>query len=416
MATKTGLLLSKTVRDEARSLGKVDGSALLSVVIESLKKSPQFKLPFLQRGAFLKNILEDEDSKDRLQQLVCLFAEDYSQLFLEGKRVPASVRYCLFQIRWLQRVRLVVERGERALADAQCDGDDNDVLDERGTSMAKHVTILLLLAYGSEPVESRSVLAVFHTIAREVYMYQQTRASSISTAATSTTAENERQDEEDEVNFSAPVDSDDTLYRICGAQMHRMIEVRKSKLKAHGGASSKLMSELQFLGQLVMSKEEKEKFLPLPLKSTERGGHTFPKLCMLPFMQRIVTQVKAEITDEAFKRYGENLFKVKQHLIICSLMIKLLVIKFLSTILQVTETKLQCDRCLFECFLRSCSAATTDQFPEEVKQACAVELVSKITNCCKKDWDVTRKRQQQHLHGNATTLNLRDILKAHVAK
>ena len=76
-------------------------------------------------------MLEDKDPKDRLQQLVCLFAEDYSQLLLEGKHVPASVRYCSFQIRWLQRVRSVVEQGERALADAQCDNDDN-VLDKRG--------------------------------------------------------------------------------------------------------------------------------------------------------------------------------------------------------------------------------------------------------------------------------------------
>ena len=86
MATKTGSLLSKTARDEARLLEKVDGSVLLSVVVHvALKKSPQFKLPFLQHGAFLKNILEDKDSKDRLQQIMCLFAEDYSQLFLEGK-------------------------------------------------------------------------------------------------------------------------------------------------------------------------------------------------------------------------------------------------------------------------------------------------------------------------------------------
>ena len=57
----------------------------------------------------------------------------------------------------------------------------------------------------------------------------------------------------------------------------------------------------------------------------------FPKLCILPFIQRIVTQVKAEITDDTFKRYDENLFKLKQHLITCALKIKLLVIKFLST-------------------------------------------------------------------------------------
>ena len=83
MATKTGLLLTKTVRGNARSLGKVDGNKLLCVVLEGLKNSPQFKMPFLKRGAFLTSILENKDSMDTLRWLVCLFAEEYSQLFLE---------------------------------------------------------------------------------------------------------------------------------------------------------------------------------------------------------------------------------------------------------------------------------------------------------------------------------------------
>ena len=83
MATKTGLLLTKTVRGNARSLGKVDGNKLLSVVLEGLKNSPQFKMPFLKRGAFLTSILENKDSMDTLRRLVFLFAEEYSQLFLE---------------------------------------------------------------------------------------------------------------------------------------------------------------------------------------------------------------------------------------------------------------------------------------------------------------------------------------------
>ena len=65
MATRTGLLLTKTVRGNARSLGKVDGNKLLSVVLEGLKNSPQlFKMPFLKRGAFLTSILENKDSSD----------------------------------------------------------------------------------------------------------------------------------------------------------------------------------------------------------------------------------------------------------------------------------------------------------------------------------------------------------------
>ena len=104
------------MRGNAQSLGKVDGNKLLSVVLEGLKNSPQFKMPFLKRGAFLTSILENKDSMDTLRRLVCLFAEEYSQLFLEGKRVSASVRYCSFQINWIQRVRLVVQRGERRTA------------------------------------------------------------------------------------------------------------------------------------------------------------------------------------------------------------------------------------------------------------------------------------------------------------
>ena len=57
--------------------------------------------------------------------------------------------------------------------------------------------------------------------------------------------------------------------------------------------------------------------------------------------------------------------------------------------------------------------ACTDQ---NVMQKCIAELVGKITNCCKKNWDMARKRRLQHLQGHATTLNLRDILKAQIAK
>lgn len=62
------------------------------------------------------------------------------------------------------------------------------------------------------------------------------------------------------------------------------------------------------------------------------------------------------------------------------------------------------------------SEVGADHFTDEVKQKCAVEIISKITNCCKKDWDTSRKRLLQHTDGHVTTLNLCDILKAHVAK
>lgn len=59
-----------------------------------------------------------------------------------------------------------------------------------------------------------------------------------------------------------------------------------------------------------MTVKEKETYLPLPLKTTEQGSHIFPKSCLLSFVRKVVSEVKSEISDETFKRYGENVFKV----------------------------------------------------------------------------------------------------------
>ena len=40
--------------------------------------------------------------------------------------------------------------------------------------------------------------------------------------------------------------------------------------------------------------------------STERGGRTFPKRELLPFLQKIATDVKNEVNEANFKRYGET--------------------------------------------------------------------------------------------------------------
>ena len=77
MATRTGLLLTKTVRGyNARSLEKSMAprrSEELATIQDAISKT----------WRFLTSILENKDSMDRLRRLVCLFAEEYSQLFLE---------------------------------------------------------------------------------------------------------------------------------------------------------------------------------------------------------------------------------------------------------------------------------------------------------------------------------------------
>jgi hypothetical protein len=52
---------------------------------------------------------------------------------------------------------------------------------------------------------------------------------------------------------------------------------------------------------------------------------------------------------------------------------------------------------------------------KDTVESCIGELVTKIVNVCKKDWETSRKKLEAY-KGNDVTLNLRDILKAHIAK
>ena len=87
---------------------------------------------------------------------------------------------------------------------------------------------------------------------------------------------------------------------------------------------------------------------------------------------------------------------------------------------KVTEMKLQHDNTLHQMFM-SCwkplSSTGMDPIPEDTIKTCTTELVAKIVNAFKKNWDVPRRRHMQHDKGHASgvILNLWDTLKAFVA-
>ena len=93
MATKTGLLKKKTIRESARALAVVTEEELFLTVVSALQKSPQFGMPLLRRQAFLETIQRDEDAKQTLKKLVCCLAQEYSSLMLSCSSLPAAARY-----------------------------------------------------------------------------------------------------------------------------------------------------------------------------------------------------------------------------------------------------------------------------------------------------------------------------------
>ena len=82
------------------------------------------------------------------------------------------------------------------------------------------------------------------------------------------------------------------------------------------------------------------------------------------------------------------------------------------TLILVTEVKLKCDKALLELFYTCWGKDVYSQMDEDTVKSCIEELVTKIVNACKKDWEVLRRRLKAD-SGDHVTLTLRDILKAH---
>ena len=404
MAGVGKLLPIKSVRDMAASLRSgFDISALNKLVMESLQQSPQMRMTqqFPHRAIFLEEISK-QDMQKQLNKLLERLGEYYCFLLVKDRAKIKCDKYAAFQIHWLERIQAIVSYGE-------CHATDEGQVDHEGftkeeLAIADDMTNIILQAFDGLP-ENNDILVLFQTIARQVFHYQQSRILSIKQGTDHDNVDDDR------YQLAIESDNDDVLLRVCGAQMHRMISVCKEQLKRKDRTPTSkaiIQKELDFLAQISMVTSQKE-FLPASLMSTELGGRTFPLMELIPFIKQIVHSVRQEINEDSFKRYGEQLFQVRQP------NTPIPMPTLLCVLTQVTEIKLKCDKVLLELFYTCWGKDVGSEVDEDIVESCIGELVTKIVNLCKKDWEVSRKKLEAY-KGNDVTLNLRDILKAYIAK
>ena len=106
----------------------------------------------------------------------------------------------------------MVENGEKAFADAQHVDEDKEQ-DKRSAEMSQYVSVLLLSTFRSQAADLCTALAIFQSIAQEVFMFQQRRAA----AVTGESLDTDCQDSEECATDSSAVskedlDTDDALY------------------------------------------------------------------------------------------------------------------------------------------------------------------------------------------------------------
>lgn len=378
------LLTKKEIDSLGASLLEVDLQSLSKSTMEALSQSPQTSMKqFPSRSTFMKKMQSDE-MQEKLQHFVFGLCQLYKSCLIKYKAKTKIDKFAAFQVGWLQSIRGIVEKGEE-LATSCEETDDPEDMTEEERKLAEEVSYFVLECFDAVP-STDDLLAIFHTIARHVFHHMQSRALIIK--------ESQLGDAEAVTDATDLYeDSDDVLLRICGAQLNKMIVLRKETLKSKQSKNIDVIhKELNFLQSLTMNTEQKEESLSTALKSTERGGRTFPVVHMLPFIREIVRRVRGDINETTFRQYGEKLF-------------------------QVTQVKLQCDQTLRNHLYKEPTIQAKISEHIAVADKCIDQLVEKLVNACKKNWEVTHKRHEQASGSKSSiSLNLRDMLKAHIAK
>lgn len=153
------------------------------------------------------------------------------------------------------------------------------------------------------PEEIHCVLSTIHELIYKIIHDHIRKRKSDSTA------------EDNEVQLNQ--ESDDTLYRYCGAAMHRMIKLRRETLAAKKNrvqlASKRrplMVKELQLLEGLVMKDKSG---LSQSLQNLDEGNLTFPREELLPFLRSVDGEVREFTNDKNLSKYQSNFLRMCQN-------------------------------------------------------------------------------------------------------
>ena len=115
-------------------------------------------------------------------------------------------------------------------------------------------------------------------------------------------------------------ESEDTLYRYCGASLHRMIKLREETLagkKGRGELSGErkpvMTKELQILRELLMKDKSN---IPESLKTLDEGNLKFPRTELLSFLRSVDNDVREFATDSNLRKYPSKFLTMCQNAVL----------------------------------------------------------------------------------------------------
>ena len=323
-----------------------------------------------------------------LSELVVSLEADYASLYktLQGRH------YADFQMRWLEHIRHVAEYGYAlATMDAQVVDQDASCLPS-SESFAKWASICLeYTSHSTEDLGMDSNYIMLHQIGKEVYNSKQMQVleSKQVLASADLSGHNPR----------TPVQSsDDSLFRMCGAEIARMIRVKTEQLqKGRSGVphrrTATMEKEIRFLKSLCVRNEDKgslQDSIPKGVQNLDLGYLWVPLPSLRPFLVSVDEAFRRHVNNAEFRKHGSHIFEV-------------VAAKF------VEERK--------KILPQFCSCLGYHSLPSSEAHAVYEELFTKMINLRKEDWKNSNERvlSMKGKRSNVT-LMLRDELKPFAMK
>ena len=323
--------------------------------------------------------------KEAFASLLQHMADSYKALFADVGRRATLDRYMELQLRWRQGLRKAHEYSyQKATEDVQVEEDQEHptfsvVSDDWASLLLAHD---VLRGKSIDELAKHSLLIMFQHLGTAVWDFMQ--KSIMDKKEESAQSKGESQATSSEL---VPVEEDaQMLFRVCGAQLHSMLELRKNNEDVRS------KNEISAMQMIMMRKEEQRKSLPHTILAVERGGRVFPRMCLIPFLQQINAKLVKDLED--CSQFGMKMFD--------ELHARLAIADHYPTFVTAIQREVVVDE-----------SFTQDGTLFSIYQ----ELMRKIVNSRKKEWMNAKKKLQQLKEGASTdvTLNLRDELKVYAA-
>ena len=111
---------------------------------------------------------------------------------------------------------------------------------------------------------------------------------------------------------------DDSLFRMCGAEVARMVNVRKGRLQhtdMNDPTTQSIERQIKLLHKICIPNEDKEKLkdsIPSGIQELDRGNLYVPLPALKSYLAAVDSAFTQHVNKESYLKHGHQLFKVDQ--------------------------------------------------------------------------------------------------------